>query len=36
MRLAMLWLVARLRRMLEPWFFKRRSPKGWQELEDET
>lgn len=29
-----LWLVAKLRLALEGFFFKRRSPKNWQELED--
>lgn len=33
-RLFILWLISRLRLKLEAGFFKRRSPKGWEELED--
>ena len=32
--LAVLWIVARLRLKLERFFFRRRSPKNWQELAD--
>ena len=34
MRLFILTLIARLRLMLEPWLFRRRSPKNWEELDD--
>ena len=32
--LAILWIVTRIRLWLEPWFFKKRAPKGWEELDD--